>query len=157
MALFFGKKKEKIELPKLPEFPSYTPTIKPASEELSSIKTFVQRPTDLTIPIRQKNMIAETKPEFKRPDITEVRKPLVTPLTRPVVSEEKPLFVKIEKYKEATHLVDRIKAKLAEAERTLVELSRINDEEERNLRAWKEELEKIKEKLLDIDKHLFEV
>ena len=32
---------------------------------------------------------------------------------------------------------------IAEAERTLMELSRINDEEERNLRAWKDEIEKI--------------
>jgi len=135
MALFRKKKDEKLELPRLPEFPSYTPTIKP----LDQIKAEVQRQD---IPFRQKTM------------------PLTTPkpqIVQQAIHEEKPIFVKIDKYKTAIHLIDSIKAKIKEAENTLDELMRIKDEEERNLRAWKDEIEKIKNKLLDIDKNLFEV
>ncbi|MEW6063142.1 MAG: hypothetical protein AB1571_02115 [Nanoarchaeota archaeon] len=135
MSLFGKKKEEKLELPKFPEFPSYTPTIKPLEE----IKAEVQKQD---IPFRQKTM------------------PITTPkqqVVQQAIHEEKPIFVKIDKYKTAIHLIDSIKAKVKEAEDTLDELMRIKDEEERNLRAWKDEIEKIKNKLLDIDKNLFEV
>ncbi len=76
--------------------------------------------------------------------------------TRRVFHEDKPLFVKIDDYEEAIYTLDKIKAKLRESDKILDELTKIRIEEERQLDEWKKDLSMIKEKLLAIDKQLFE-
>ncbi|MFH1638557.1 MAG: hypothetical protein ABIB71_09085 [Candidatus Woesearchaeota archaeon] len=71
-------------------------------------------------------------------------------------SEEKPLFVKIEKYREVMSTVNELKKRLNEASAILTELNKIKEEEERELNSWHDDLELIKERLMSIDKTLFE-
>lgn len=80
----------------------------------------------------------------------------VNPDTRRVFHEDKPLFVKIDDYEEAIYTLDKIKAKLRESDKILDELTKIRIEEERQLEEWKRDLAMVKEKLLTIDKQLFE-
>jgi hypothetical protein len=75
---------------------------------------------------------------------------------RQMFHEDKPLFVKINDYEEAIYTLDKIKAKLKESDRILEELNKIREEEERQLEEWKRDLSMVKEKLLIIDKQLFE-
>lgn len=75
--------------------------------------------------------------------------------SRSAYTSQKPLYVKIEDYKDAVYTIDKIKAKLKEADVVLEELSRIRKQEDTQLEDWKHDIENIKSKLLDIDKILF--
>lgn len=135
------------ELPKL-EFPSYEQQVKPLYRE--------ERPELSEL----KQIIRDTREENDIP----VRKIIPQQgMERPVhtrtfdVKEEKPLFVKIDKYKEAVNDLEHIKNRLREAEHLLDEIDRIRNEENKELESWRVEINKAKEKLLDIDRKLFEV
>lgn len=136
MGLFKRKKKEekpKIpEFPKLPEEPSF-PTYEPQLKKFSLQKD--EELPELEIPI-------------KKPKIPER-------VTLP--AEEKPLFVKIEKYKSAVDIVNKIKNKLSEAEKILENLNKIKNQEDEELEKWQTDIDSIKENLLKVDKELFEV
>ncbi|HZX11986.1 MAG TPA: hypothetical protein VFE88_00820 [Candidatus Nanoarchaeia archaeon] len=154
MALFgLGKKEERKpasldfqRLPNLPEFPSaeeevpelphYEPTIHELKREVTKAE-----PAQEDIPFREKRVT----PVFSHTKPASV-----------VHSEEKPLFIQLEHYKEALRAVDTLKAKIIEAERVLKAIEDIRDEENSKLESWKTELQTIKEKLLSIDQHLFE-
>jgi len=71
--------------------------------------------------------------------------------------EEKPLFVKVEKYREVMVTLNELKNKLKDAGDLLVELNKIKEQEERELSAWQDDLNAVKEKLLSIDRTLFEL
>lgn len=129
MGLFSRKKKK--EPKKFPDFPSYESQIKP-----------FERTSFEPIP----------EPDFNEPlDIPTRKQPFRQ------IGEEKPLFVKVEKYRSAVKHIDEIKAKLQEAEKILSNLNKIKDEESEELRAWQTDIQEIKSKLLDVDKTLFEI
>jgi hypothetical protein len=69
---------------------------------------------------------------------------------------ERPIFVKIEKYREALHNLENIKELCRNANTLLNEINRLREEENRELDKWKEDITKIKDKLLLVDKKLFE-
>lgn len=139
MPLFHKKEIKKSlpdfsRLPELPKLPSYEPEIK--IPEINEIKSAITP----EIPVRkpQPMRIMEKQPEK-------------------MVFEEKPLFVKIDKYKEAIQTIDGIRAKLKEAEIILEELTKIKDKEDQEFNSWRADINDIKQKLLDVDKNLFEV
>lgn len=76
-------------------------------------------------------------------------------VSRGAYTSQKPLYIKIEDYKDAVYTIDKIKAKLKEADSVLEELSKIRKQEDSQLEDWKHDIENIKSKLLDIDKTLF--
>lgn len=155
MKLFAKKKEEaKTELPplKFPEFPkeqkvpSYEPGVTPG--EATSIKEAVS--PRLEIPIRKP--VARI-PTFSQPIGRE----------RPAYEEREgiqkrgqTLFVKIERYKDATAKMDHIKDKIMEAERVLKKLDEMKRKEDEELIRWHQDLEVIKTKILSVDKSLFE-
>ena len=69
---------------------------------------------------------------------------------------ERPLFVRIEKYRDVMETLNELKERLKDAGDVLKELQRIKEEEENELASWHSDLETIKEKLMAIDKTLFE-
>lgn len=140
MGLFSPKKKEpkKEELPPL-NFPELPKKGFPSFEEIK-------------------------KAAIPRQETREIRQAIIPPPQEMVVEEhhagfqpgEKPLFVKIEKYKEVMATVNELKKRLSEASSILTELNKIKENEERELAAWHDDLELIKERLMSIDKTLFE-
>ena len=70
--------------------------------------------------------------------------------------QEKPLFVKMDTYKEAIEMIEKVKEQLQQIDHTLNELNRIKREEDQELDAWHQELGKIKDQLLALDKKLFQ-
>ncbi len=152
MALFgLGKKEDKKpsrldfeRLPSLPEFPSAeqeVPELPHYEASISDLKKEVTRSDEMDIPVREKKVM-----------------PTVASKSAPYTSsgEEKPLFIKIDHYKEALRAIDTLKAKIAEAEEVLHSLEDIRDEESKKLESWKSELTAVKDKLLTIDQSLFE-
>ena len=170
MGLFSKKKKEDISLtlPKLPEleFPSYEPQV-----ETRLPPKIESKPSNLTFPEREKPSLPELKQIIKDESHREIHEEHGIPIRRRVIPEKptekfmprkmeledkQPLFVKIENYKEALNDLENIKLRIREADLILDEMNRIRLEEEKELTSWKNELEKIKFKLLEIDRKLFE-
>jgi hypothetical protein len=142
MGLFSKKKKDEPRvLSPLPEFPKFSeepkfPTYEPQFKQLPEEK-------EVDIPIR--------KPVFSPRSIDlETSRP-------PASIEEKPLFVKIDRYKEALSSINDIKNKLKEIEVILNKLEEIKNEEDKELSTWHDNIDTIKEKLISVDKKLFEV
>ena len=160
MALFFKKKKEEkheIDLHHVNEIPRFPEFQTPRFAEIESIKKEIEKkPEDLGIPMRE-----VIQPERKQESISiPIRKPVQEEramVSRRVLDETKPIFVKIEKYKTALDLIDQIKSKISEAEKVLADVEALKANEDKELENWKSELQEIKEKLLSVDKNLFEV
>ena len=72
------------------------------------------------------------------------------------IRQGKTLFVKIDKYKDVMRVLDHVKSKLEDSERILGKLTELKNEEDRELDGWRNDLEDLKDKLLEIDKKLFE-
>ena len=73
------------------------------------------------------------------------------------VPEEKAIFVKVEKYKEAIDTLEIIKEKLKTAQSILNELRELKRKEEAELEEWQSTINDIKEKLTLVDNNLFEI
>ena len=153
MGLFgLGKKEEKrsstleySKLPNLPEFPSAEeeiPELPQYEPSISQLKREVSK-NDEDIPFREKRIAPVMAGAKMKPSHVNM-------------GEEKPLFIKIDHYKEALRAIDTMKAKITEAEQVLHSLEEIREDENTKLEKWKSELENIKDKLLSIDHSLFE-
>ena len=80
------------------------------------------------------------------------------PMERPLMMpEEKAIFVKVDKYKEAIDTLEIIKEKLKTSQTILNELKELKRKEEAELEEWRNSIEDIKEKLTLVDNNLFEV
>lgn len=81
------------------------------------------------------------------------------PIDKPksIFIEQKPIYIKIEKYKAAMKTLAEIKARLTEAEKILNNLQKIKNEEDQEFENWRNDIEQIKQKLLSVDEKLFEV
>lgn len=135
--------KEKSKLPELPAssgskemFPSY-------ESEFSGIKKEIHKPV-FTIPTKQAAQIPIRRPEM----------PVVE---KPSVMGDKPIYVKVDQYRDAMSTVDRIKDLCNEADAKLSEIGKLRASEDRELEQWQDDIEEIKNKLLQIDKKLFDV
>ncbi len=58
-----------------------------------------------------------------------------------------PVFVKIEKYNEVNEAINRIKSKLDDAKSTLKKISELKAQENQEIKAWQEELNKMEQKI----------
>ncbi|MEK6836002.1 MAG: hypothetical protein AABX55_03205 [Nanoarchaeota archaeon] len=112
-------------------------------------------------------------PDFPKPDFEEEEMPSYTPsftenfdtlkevkralpssLSRP--TSEKSLFIKIDKYEQAMSSLVSIKNKIEEVQKIINNLKQIKQDEDNELEQWQENLNTIKDKLMSIDKTLFE-
>jgi hypothetical protein len=86
--------------------------------------------------------------------------PVVMPkkMVMPESNEKKsgPIFIKIDKYEEAIDNINSVKDKIREIESLIDNLRKLKKEEDNSLDEWKSSLNQIKEKLLIVDKNLFE-
>lgn len=134
MGLFgFSKKKEESgDLPPLqfPELPKSVPSFEPQGSlggDAERIKSAVSMPS-------MNSSYPESLP----------------------MGGEKPLFVKIEKYRDVVETLKKLKGRLNDADVVLSKLGQLREEEDRELAAWQSDLERIRSQLLEIDKKLFE-
>lgn len=164
MKLFSKNKEEaKPDLPplKFPEFlkdkkiPSYEQRISPAEED--SIKQAVS-PQNLEIPIRKPMMRQPLHVPLPLERQSYERQSYETPVNeeKEVQTRGQTLFVKMERYKDAVAKMEHIKDKIAEAEKVLSKLDELKRKEDEELIMWHQDLEAIKEKILSVDRNLFE-
>ena len=132
MGMFGKKKEESSELPPLqfPELPKSVPSFEPQGSfggEAERIKSAMSMPM-----------------------------PTMQPMSETFGGGEKPLFVKIERYRDVVETLKKLKTRLNDADAILSKLGQLRQEEDRELAAWQSDLERIRTQLLEIDKKLFE-
>lgn len=159
-----------LKSPSFPEVPIqkvpvYEPTLKDIKKEVQAqpmekpAVSEMEEPMD--IPMRtprmavQPRVIPRVEEEFK-PDFSEEFVPTTNmTMNQQAVMSEKPLFIKIENYKIAINEIHSLRDKIHAAENVLNSLEDLRRKEEREIQNWKSELNKLKSKLLIIDKNLF--
>jgi hypothetical protein len=174
MAIFGSKKKEATnqnELPplKFPELPKEeAPTYEKHAEinpvEADIIKQAVQ-PADNSSKLMPEQPMTRINPEptYNEYDLSAQDSiPAVTQAQAPTMAQgvkpgERPLFVKIERYKDVMDTLEELKKKIKDASDVLNDLSKIKEQEDTELKTWKNDLESLKTKLVTIDKALFEL
>jgi glutamate synthase domain-containing protein 2 len=77
------------------------------------------------------------------------------PSTRNIVKDNT-LFVKIDKYQESMRTLNLIKESLMSTEHILNKLQQIKSQEDNEIQQWHEQIKRIKQKIVFIDKNLFE-
>jgi len=161
MALFKKKeaKKELHELPSLPEMPSFPELPKEKEEPLlrplpsfSQMIPIIPRPfpkmEEIKVPTRPMVQEISEERETRMPEMPMARMP-------EMLRREEPIFVKIDKYREALANLEMIKRKLHETSNLLEKIKETRAREEEELNIWMEEINVIKEKISIIDKKLF--
>jgi len=104
------------------------------------------------------------EPEFPRyesraplPKLPKLPPLRTQPERREIRNTDEPVFVKIDKYKNAVSSLNDIQSKVKEAESAMKKLNELKELEDREMTHWHETIESIKDRLLIIDKKLFEV
>jgi hypothetical protein len=163
MAFFKHKEEDKSQLPQLPGLPEM-PELPPLPQ--SSVKTEIK-----PLPTLQKNSFEDAKaigaiktsvseplsnPAEKRTiEISDLNSAKAMQMVRPIVSANKDVFVKIEKFQEAVKKFEEIKIKVNDIEKSLSVVRELKDKEEQELKAWEQEVQMIKDKVNNIDNSLF--
>jgi|SRR3989338_5886459 len=80
---------------------------------------------------------------------------LAKPSSRNIVKENT-LFVRIEKYQESMKTLNLIKESLMSTEHILNKLHQIKAQEDNEIQQWHDQIKRIKQKIVFIDKNLFE-
>ncbi len=68
----------------------------------------------------------------------------------------KPIFVRINEYKELLDILDVVRAKLTSAKETLASIYEMKSREDKELAAWTANLDEISKKVDEVHKTLFE-
>ncbi len=106
----------------------------------------------------------EVEPAFKRPqqEVNQTITPSILPDLRkqfkmPKNVGNRPVFVQIDDYKDAMNNIEILKQKIREVEYILDRLNELKSQEQLEISNCETALNKIKEKLVGIDKKLFEI
>ncbi|MEM2956264.1 MAG: hypothetical protein QW041_01670 [Candidatus Pacearchaeota archaeon] len=144
------------ELPELPELPKFPELPKvPQEKEIPTLPSLpslpspspklLLEPEQIKVPVKPVTMeISDIeKKEFETEKIKEIK--------------EQPIFVKIDKYRDAIANLEMIKKKIHETSNLLEKIKETRAKEEEELNIWAQEINTIKEKIEIIDKKLFSI
>lgn len=67
-----------------------------------------------------------------------------------------PVFIKIDEYKDIREIIDLLKLKIEQAQKTLEKVSELKQKEDSELASWQSGLAEIEKRLRDIDNNLYE-
>lgn len=134
-------KRRPLKFPKLPkedfEFPKYS-----TKDELAEIKSTI-KPMKFEgpeIPIKREQPLRRFEPRQMQEN---------------KIDRSKPLYIQIEAYNDVQSTLHQIKTKLNESESLISNLLQLKSQEDQELKEWQSTIDKIKERLIDIDKKLF--
>jgi len=110
----------------------------------------------------QEDPAAQALKEYQKKPTAPPQTTQIVPTAQPVrqtqtAGKDKPIFVKIGQYREATTHIQTLKQTIQDTEELLIKLEELKGQEQIEIDNAKKNLEEIKEKLLNIDKQLFEV
>ena len=140
---FDMEEEEQEELPKIPSLEKY--------KKNSSIKQEFEMDDDIEFQ-NATEQIKMPMPTNAPPKIPSYQGEAARRFRMPM---EKPIFIKIDKFKESIENLNSIKDRLRNSSSLLRKIKEIRQREDAELAEWEKNLEKLKEKLEDIDKKLF--
>jgi hypothetical protein len=73
----------------------------------------------------------------------------------PRIKENEPIFVRIDKFEDGLNALDVAKKQIAEVEKTLRDIRKLKEDEERELSSWEKQVQTAKEQIEKIDKDIF--
>ena len=123
MGLFNKKKKEEKMLP-LPEFPKLSEPNFPFYDEQVDSKESFQKPQEFRKVMASEDFSFEkTVPNMEKEEMNfEDFVPRRSPITTIERHDDKPLFVKVDKYKESMKTVEAVREKLMKVDKDLFEV-----------------------------------
>lgn len=131
------------EMPELPELPETEESATEEAEETEAEKMTKEVPKKLTI-------------EMKKPSKAIATVTATAAEEKPIIRETKPLFIKIDKFREILASIEIIERKISEIESVINKLKEIKSKEEQVVADWHSELQELKAKLEIINKNLSE-
>lgn len=181
MALFGKKEKKETfdfpELPKLPELPSLDSSDKQdVKSGFPQLPNFPRNNFDNKFARNSFKDLATGEKEEKEDEANEFGsfeksiKTMPRPLENKLVmknfqtkefkeehefKEKEPIFIRLDKFKEAQHIFETSKKQLTEISRILNETKAIKEKETESLSKWEKELQEIKNQIEKIDRDLF--
>ncbi len=160
---FFNRNKEaeKKELPeklsnlpevRLPELPNSE-----GNEQPESFQPLPKLPENITgnsigLQAIKSNVGFNQKDARKTIEMDELEE---VPEQKQIISEKEPIFIKIDKFKEALAKFSEIKEKISDIDDSIKQIKEIKEKEDRELKEWEQEVQIIKEKVANIDSSLF--
>lgn len=158
------------ELPKLPDFPTIEegparPIHQLPSFPNSSIgKEFSQKTIKNAITGEKEGDEVFDADEFDLPELPTQR--MHRPLTREIddfpthpskkrYEKAEPVFIRIDKFEEGLKVFEKTKEKIMEIEKTLRDINKIKEAEEKELEDWEEEIREIKNHIEQVDQDIF--
>lgn len=69
--------------------------------------------------------------------------------------EAEPVFIRIDKFEESLKIFEKVKRQVLEIEEMLKDITKVKEEEERELSFWEKEIQKIKDQIEKIDENIF--
>ncbi|MBM3247311.1 hypothetical protein FJZ17_02105 [Candidatus Pacearchaeota archaeon] len=164
MGFFKKSEPKRVELPEinnsleLPELPKDNNSIPPLPTfpknqvgnnlGLQAIKSSVSDESETP------GYTIEEDNEKRTLELSDLPEPLKPEMKRYSIDKE-PIFIKLDKFKDAVEKFQQVKEKVIEIEETLRKIKDIKDKEDIELKSWEEEVMAIKEKVENIDSSLF--
>jgi len=78
-----------------------------------------------------------------------------SPLHKEKYSKTEPIFIRIDKFEEGLKVFEKTKEKVIEIEKTLRDINKIKEAEEKELENWEEEIRDIKTHIEKVDQDIF--
>jgi hypothetical protein len=165
MSFFKKSEARKIDLPEIPGSPEL-PELPQENEPIPPLPTFprTQIGNNMGLQAIKSTVNGDTDNPGYNTEEEDTKKRTVewSDLPEPTKLETKkysidkePIFVKLDKFKDAVEKFQQVKEKVSEIESTLKKIKEIKDKEDTELKSWEEEVMAIKEKVENIDSSLF--
>ena len=144
----FGNKKKRLELPDLPEPPTF-----PEIQEVRS--SFGQSAIPNLPPSLQYNQPSEPEEENYNYEPEEEHNAYDYGIGKQTKRSNEPIFVRIEKINQIMDTIEDINGKIKVLSATLLNLREIRKKEADEIARWEKEIIEIKKKITEIDGKLF--
>jgi hypothetical protein len=133
-------------------------------EKMQMIQEFPPKQMKYSVP--EKKMRSELSEEFEEPErkiqnyglqrnSMSSQTPEGFEEARRKLKETEPIFVRIDKFEESRKIFQKTKEQILDIERALDKMKAINQEEDKELSSWEQEILNIKDKISKIEKDIF--
>jgi len=90
-------------------------------------------------------------------------KPMVMPIAQEMeipeafskMKKNEPVFIRLDKFEESMHLLNKAKSEINSIERTLKDIRKVKEEEEKELEYWESQITTIKSQIEKVDREIF--
>ena len=157
-----GEEEVHVEIPK--SFPKVeAPKGESIIPQKPSMASSIPEPPKSLIPMSQEinPQESELPPHLPIPTspsaspLTSAPAPAPTSPPTPAPRQNDPIFVRIDKFQAAQKSFEEIKSKVTEVELVLKKIKDVKSKEEEELKGWTEDIENLKNRLMEIDSDIF--